>query len=83
VVQGYAIIYVRTRPIIDPYFHLSVSNPPVGWWKEWFFLRNDAHTSLPVVMGKHPAVQPSWGYGVAKKDTYKLQPMRDILQSLL
>jgi hypothetical protein len=40
VVWGYTDIYVRTRPGIDPYFHLLVSIPLVGWWKEWFFLRN-------------------------------------------
>jgi hypothetical protein len=83
VVWGYADIYVRTRSGIDPYFRLPVSNPPVGWRKVWFFLRNDTGVPLPVVMGRCPAVQPSWRYGVAKNDTHKLQPMRDVLQSLL
>jgi hypothetical protein len=33
-VWGYIEIYVRTGPGVDPYFHLSVSNPSVGWRKE-------------------------------------------------
>jgi hypothetical protein len=73
-----ANIYVHTRPGIDPYFCLSVSNPLVGWQKEWFFLRNNAVAPLPAVMGRRPVVQPSWGCGVAKKDTHNLQPVCDI-----
>jgi hypothetical protein len=38
---------------------------------------------LLVVMGKCPTFQPSWGYGVSRKDICKPQPMRDVLQSLL
>jgi hypothetical protein len=78
-VWGCIEIYVRTGPGIDPYFRLSVSNPSAGWRKEWFFLRNDARAPLPMVTGKHLTVQPSWGYGVTRKDTHKLQPVRDIL----
>jgi hypothetical protein len=79
VVWGCADIYVSIGPRIDPYFRLSVSNPSVGWQKEWFFLRNVVSVPLHAVMGKRPTVQPSWEYGVAKKDTRKLQPMRDVL----
>jgi hypothetical protein len=82
-VWGCIEIYVRTRPGIIPYFHLSISNPSVGWQKEWFLLRNNATAPLPVVTGKHPTAQLSWGYGVAKKDTRKLQLMHDILHCLL
>jgi hypothetical protein len=83
VVWGYTEIHVRSGPGINPYFRLSVFNSSVGWWKEWFFLRNDIEAPNPMVTGKRPAIQPSWRYGVAKKDARKLQPMRDILQSLL
>jgi hypothetical protein len=79
VVLGCADIYFCTGPGIDPYFRLLVSNLPVVWWKVWFFLRNDAGMPLSTVTGKSPAVQPSWGYRVAKKDTRKLQPVCDIL----
>jgi hypothetical protein len=82
-VWGCAKIYVRTRIGINPYFHLLASNPSVGWLKEWFFLRNDVGMPLPMVTGKCPTVQPGWGYGVAQKDTRKLQPVHDVLQSLL
>jgi hypothetical protein len=28
---GNADIFVRSRPGVDPYFHLPMSDPPVGW----------------------------------------------------
>jgi hypothetical protein len=40
VVWGSVDISVRFGSGIDPYFCLLMSNPPVGWRKEWFFLRN-------------------------------------------
>jgi hypothetical protein len=82
-VWGCVDIYVHIRLGIDPYIHLSVSNPPVGWRKEWFFCRNDSDALFPMVTDRHPAAQPSWGYRVAEKNTHELQPMRDIIQSLL
>jgi hypothetical protein len=73
VVWGSVDIYVHTGLGIDPYVYLSVSDPPVRWRKEWFFLRNDVGTPLLVVTGRPPTTQPSSGYGVAKNDTCKLQ----------
>jgi hypothetical protein len=78
-VWGCIEIYVRTELGIDPYFCLSVSNPLVGWQKEWFFLWNDAGAPFPVFTGKRPTVQPSWGYGAAKIDIRRLRPMRGVL----
>jgi hypothetical protein len=52
---GCVDIYVRPRQGVDPYFHLSVSNPPVGWRRGWLFLWNDATTPLPEVPGRRPA----------------------------
>jgi hypothetical protein len=78
-VWGYVEIYVHTRLGINPYFRLSVSKQSIGWRKECFFLRNNAGAPLPAVTGKCSAIQPSWWYMVAKKDTRKLQPMCDVL----
>jgi hypothetical protein len=58
-------------------------NPLVGWQREWFFLHNNVDTLLPMFMGNRPVPQPSWGYGVARRDTHKLQPMRDGFRQLL
>jgi hypothetical protein len=66
-VRGCTDIYVRIGQGIDPYFHLSVSNPSVGWRKDWFFLRNDIGVSLPMDTGRRPAAQPSWGTGWLRK----------------
>jgi hypothetical protein len=30
-------IFVRSRPGVDPYFCLPMSDPPVGWQEVWFF----------------------------------------------
>jgi hypothetical protein len=38
---------------------------------------------LPLFMGSHPIPQPKWGYGVAKKDLRRLQPLHDVIQWLL
>jgi hypothetical protein len=76
---GNVDIFVRSRLVVDPYFHLSMFDPPVGWWKVWFFLKNDADALHPVFMGSGLIPQPKWGYGVAQKDLRKLQPLRDVV----
>jgi hypothetical protein len=71
---GSVDIFIRSKPGVDPYFRLLMSDPLVGWQEVWFFLRNDANASLPMFMGRHPIPHPKWGYGVAQKDLYRLQP---------
>jgi hypothetical protein len=46
------------------------------------FLRNTTDASLPVLTGNRPAPQPSWGYGVARWDIHKLEPLREVVQQL-
>jgi hypothetical protein len=29
-------------PEVDPYFSILMPDTPVGWWRAWFLLRNDA-----------------------------------------
>jgi hypothetical protein len=60
-----------------------MSNPPIGWQKEWFFLRNDADAPLPMFMGNRPIPQPNWGYSVAQRYIHKLQPLHNVVQQLL
>jgi hypothetical protein len=54
--------------------------PPDGWWKVWFFPRNDTDAPLPVFTGSRPIPQPNWGYGVAQRDLHRLQPLREVIQ---
>jgi hypothetical protein len=68
---------------IDPYFRLLMSDPLNGWWKVWFFLRNDVDAPLPMFMESRPIPQPKWGYGVAQKHIRRLQPLHDVIQQLL
>jgi hypothetical protein len=53
-VLGSAEIFVRSRPGVDPYFRLPMSDPSTRWQKVWFFFRNDANTALPVFTGSSP-----------------------------
>jgi hypothetical protein len=62
---GNVDIFVRSRPGVDPYFSLPMSDPSVRWLKVWFYLRNDADVPLIVFMGSRPICQPKWGYSVA------------------
>jgi hypothetical protein len=61
VVLGTVDIFLGSGPGVDPYFCLSMFNPPVEWWKVRFFLRNDADALLPTFMGSRPIPQPKWG----------------------
>jgi hypothetical protein len=56
---GNVDIFVRSRPGVDPYFNLSMSDPPVRWQEVWFFLRKNANAPLPVFTGchNHPPIQ--------------------------
>jgi hypothetical protein len=29
------------------------------WWKQWFYLTNDADAPLPIFIGNHPISQPN------------------------
>jgi hypothetical protein len=82
-VWGSVDISVQSRSGVDPYFYFLMSDPPVGWWKEWFFLRNDADVSLPVFIGNRPVPQPNWGYNVDQQHIRKQQPLCDVIRQLL
>jgi hypothetical protein len=72
VVWGCVDISIQFGQGIFPYFCLSMSNPPAGWQREWFFLRNDVDVSVPTFTGNYTTPQPSWGYGLARRDIHKL-----------
>jgi hypothetical protein len=38
---------------------------------------------VPVLTGSRPVPQPNWGYDVAQRDLYRLQPLHEIVQQLL
>jgi hypothetical protein len=60
-----------------------MSNPPVGWQKVWFFLKNDADVLLLVFTGCCPIPQPKWGYDVAQQYIRRIQPLHDVIWQLL
>jgi hypothetical protein len=55
------VIHVKSRHGFDPYFDIPMHRLMKGWRKKWFYLNNDAFTSLPALTGSHPIPLPSWG----------------------
>jgi hypothetical protein len=58
-VLGGTDIYVKSGHVVDTYFHLPMFNSTDGWWKVWFFLRNNTNVPLPVFTGSRPIPQPN------------------------
>jgi hypothetical protein len=73
-VLGSGDIFVRSRPGVDPYFRLPMSDPLVGWWKVWFFFSNDANALLPLIMSSCPIPQPKRGYRWPRKTSACYNP---------
>jgi hypothetical protein len=82
-VRGNVDIFVRSGSGIDPYFHFSMSIPPVRRRKVCFFLRNDADTPILVFTGCCPTPHPKWGYDLAQEHIHRIQPVRDVVRQLL
>jgi hypothetical protein len=53
-----------------------------GWWKEWFYMKNDDSAPLPAFTGGHPVPLTSRIEGAAEKDLSKIQPLCEYLQQL-
>jgi hypothetical protein len=70
---------IHVRHDLDTYFDIPMPISINGWWKKWFYLRNDVKTPLPVFTDNRPIPQPTLGYGVAQKDLGKLHPMREVV----
>jgi hypothetical protein len=83
VTLGNVDILVCSGPEVDPYFSIMMSDPPVGWWRGWFFLRNDADAPLPTFMTGRLVPHPNWEYGVARAGLHRLQPLLEIVWGLL
>jgi hypothetical protein len=68
---------------VDPYFSILMPDPPVGWRRAWFLLKNDADMPLPMFKGGCPIPHPNWEYSVARADIQRMQPLLDIIRGLL
>jgi hypothetical protein len=69
--------------MVDPYFSILMPDPPVGWRRAWFLLRNNANELLPMFTSGRPVPHPNWEYSVAQADLHKLQPLQEIVWGLL
>jgi hypothetical protein len=74
VVLGNVDIFLQFGPRVDPYFHLPMSDPPLGWRNVWFFLRNGADAPLLMFMGSRPIPQPKWGMVWPRKTSTGCNP---------
>jgi hypothetical protein len=52
-------ILVCTGPGSDAYFSIPQLDSPVGWWKAWFLLKNEANAPLPAFLGGYPIPHPN------------------------
>jgi hypothetical protein len=74
-ILGGVDIHIKSGHGVNPYFDLRKPESPHWWRKMWFIMRNDVATPLPMFTGNRPIPQPNWGYGVIKKEFYKLQSL--------
>jgi hypothetical protein len=62
--RGDVVIHVRFGHDNDPYFDIPMPRLMKGWWKKWFYLRNDVDASLLAFADNRP-VPPAflgvWG----------------------
>jgi hypothetical protein len=61
--SGGAVIHVKPGHGVNPYFNIPITSSIKGWWKKWFYLRNDASAPLPTFTDSHHIPLPSWGGG--------------------
>jgi hypothetical protein len=76
------VIDVKSGHGVDPYLEISAPMSMKGWWKKWFYLRNDDSTSLLVFTSGSPVPLLSCGEGAVRKDLGKIQPLHEHLQHL-
>jgi hypothetical protein len=60
-VWGSLDIFIWSRSRVDSYFCFPMSDPLVGWWNVWFFLRNDTNVLLLVFTGYCPTLNLNGG----------------------
>jgi hypothetical protein len=53
-----AVIHVKFRHGVDPYFDTPIPKLMKGWWKKWFYLRNDPSVPLLTFTGNCPVPLP-------------------------
>jgi hypothetical protein len=83
IVLGSVDIYVRFGHEVNPYFLILMPDPPVGWRRAWFLLRDDADVPHPAFTSSHPIPYPNWRYGVAQMDLRRLQPILEAIWGLM
>jgi hypothetical protein len=51
--EGGEVILVKSRHGVNPYYDIPMPRSMKGWWKKWFYLKNDASALLPMLTGNH------------------------------
>jgi hypothetical protein len=60
-ISGGAVIHVKVVHDVDPYLEIPMPIWMKGWWKKWFYLRNDASAPLPTFTSGRPIPLHSMG----------------------
>jgi hypothetical protein len=76
--MGNVYISLRSGLGANSYISFPQPDPPVGWRKAWFLLKNEADVPLPTFTGRCLVPHPNWEYGVAWTDFPRLQPLLEI-----
>jgi hypothetical protein len=56
-VLGGVVIHVKTGHGVNSYFDIPMPKLMKGWWKQWFYLRNNTDAPLPVFTSNCPTAQ--------------------------
>jgi hypothetical protein len=67
-------IHINFENGINPYFNLPRPEFVRGWWKMWFFLRNDAAVTLPMFLGTYPNPSPTGGMRWPRRTSTSCSP---------
>jgi hypothetical protein len=81
-ISGGAVIHVKSGHGVDPYLEIPIPRSMKGYWKRWFFLKNDDSTPLPAFSDGRPVPLTSWGEGATRKDLSRIQTLCENLQQL-
>jgi hypothetical protein len=63
-ISGCMVIHLKVGHRIGPYPKIPMPRSMKGWWKKWFYLKNDDLASPSAFTHGLPVPLPSWGEGV-------------------
>jgi hypothetical protein len=53
-ILGVMVVHINSGHAIEPYFDIPMLKSMKGWWKKWFYSRNNVDSTFPVFTGNRP-----------------------------